>query len=501
MKVLLAAAEVMPFAKTGGLGEVCGSLPQVLERRGHEVAVMMPLYRSARRTTQPLAPTDHTISVWIEGRQIGGRLWRSHLPGSNVPVFLVEHDIFFDRDDPHFGHTIYQYKGADGNLHDYGDNCRRFTYFNLAVIEAMRSLNFWPDIVHANDWHTGLIPVYLRTRFADDDRFRRVRTLFTIHNQAYQGRFPKEDLPTILGLGWELFKYELLEFYDGLNFLKAGIVFADAVSTVSQRYAEEIQSWEHGWDLDEVLRKHRHKLFGIMNGIDYSIWNPAVDKLIAQAYDPTSVQAGKAACKLDLQRRLRLPQRPEVPVIGVVTRLAEQKGLDLIRGAVWDILQHDVQFVVLGTGEARYQDFFAMLARQVPHQVTAAFEFNEALAHQIIAGSDLYLMPSRFEPSGLNQLYCLKYGTVPVVRETGGLADSVRDAHPESIAGGWATGFTFRDYHPGALTWAVRRALDMYWHQPDQWRQIQLTGMAQDWSWERGAAEYERLYQKILDAA
>jgi starch synthase len=497
LRILVAAAEVTPFAKTGGLAEVAGSLPRAVAAHGHDVAVIMPLYRSAWTAGLPLRPLDVKIEVPVGPSRVAGRLWQSHLRHCDVPVYLLEHHEFFSRDDARAGHTIYQYKGGDGHLRDYEDNGARFVFFNRAVLDAMPALGFWPDVVHVNDWHTGLIPVYLRTLYARDPRFRSVRSLLTIHNLAYQGRFPKEDL-SLTGLDWDLFKYEMLEFYDGLNFLKAGIVFADAVNAVSQRYAQEIQTRENGYDLDDVLRVHRYKLFGIMNGVDYDTWNPASDPFLAAKYTPETVRQGKAVCKADLQRTARLPTRVEVPVIGIVTRLAEQKGIDLIKAAAWELMTHDVQLVILGTGETHYQNFFTHLAHEFPYKVASSFEFNEALAHKIIGGADLFLMPSRFEPAGLNQLYSLKYGTVPVVRDTGGLSDSVADCNEDTLRHGTATGFVFGDYHPGALLWAVRRALSCYHGAPEVWHRLQTTGMAQDWSWDHGAREYEKLYRRLV---
>lgn len=495
LKILLASVEVIPFAKTGGLGEVCGSLPQALARRGHDVAVVMPLFQSCRRAKAPLEPTPDTVEAAMPFGKQWGRVWKSKLPGSDVPVYMIEHNRFFDRDYP--PHTIYQHKGTDGHHHDYGDTLERFAFFSRAALNLCQTLGWWPDVVHANDWHTALMPVYLKTLYAHDSRYGRMRSLFTIHNQAYQGVFSKNDLWKT-GLGWELFKYQLLEFRDAVNLLKGGIVFADAVNAVSRRYAEEIQTYEGGFGLADVVWAHRRKVTGIMNGVDYDVWNPTVDQHLPMRYRPEDVSWGKAACKAFLQQRAGLPQRPDVPLIGMVTRLVDQKGVELLEGAGWDLLNHDVQLVVLGTGEPRYEKFLQLLARTFPHKVGVALEFNEALAHQIVAGADMYLMPSQYEPSGLNQLYSLKYGTVPVVRATGGLADSVTDVSEGSLMNGSATGFLFSEYHPGAMLWALRRAMSCFREAPDVWHQLQQNGMRQDWSWDRGAGEYEKLYLKML---
>lgn len=499
MRLLLASVEVVPFAKTGGLGEVVGSLPQALARRGHEVAVMMPLFQSCRRAGMPLEPLDLTVEAQLGYGKEYARLWRSHLRGEpRVPLYLIEHNNFFDRDYPEYGNTIYSYRGPDGEQHDYGDQLTRFAFFSKSVLNAIPLLNFWPDVLHVNDWHVSLIPIYLRTQYAHDHRYRPIKTLLTIHNIAYQGVFGKNEL-WVTGLGWDLFRYELIEYYDSINLLKGGIVFSDAVNAVSRRYAEEIQTPAYGFTLDPVIRAHRYKVTGILNGVDYSVWSPQVDKHLPANYDISSVATGKAICKAHLQQQANLPQRPDVPLIGMVSRLTEQKGLSIIRGAAWDLLNHDVQFVVLGSGDTDFENFLLLLARTFPHKVGVALEFNEKLAHQIMAGADIYLMPSYYEPSGLNQLYALKYGTVPVARDTGGLADSITDVSEGSLRHGRATGFLFSDYHPGALLWALRRALGCYTRTPEVWRQLQINGMQQDFSWDHGAAEYERLYWSLVE--
>jgi starch synthase len=455
----------------------------------------LPLYRSARTAPVALEPTGHRLVVPVGAKQVPGRLWQSRLPGSEVAVYLVEQPDYFERDDPARGRGYYQYQLPNGKMQDYPDNSERFIFFSRAVLEALPLLNFWPDVLHSNDWQTGLIPVYLRELYAHRDRYRAVRNLFTVHNVAHQGVFWHWDM-MLTALDWGLFNWQQMEYYGHLNFMKAGIVFAEAVNTVSPRYAQEIQTREYGCGLETVLGYYRDKLFGIVNGIDYEVWDPATDRHIAAGYDAQNT-AGKAACKAALQERLQLPVRPTPPLLGMVARLVEQKGLDLVRGAVGEILTDDLQLVVLGTGDPKYQEFLAGLQALHPKKVAVRFAFDEALAHQIEAGADLFLMPSRFEPAGLNQLYSLKYGTVPVVRETGGLADTVTDCTPAHLAAGTATGFVFKEYTAAAFREAVLRAVRLFREQPEKWRQLQQTGMRQDWSWGQSAVAYEHLYSRL----
>jgi starch synthase len=497
MKVLLAASEVVGFAKTGGLADVAGSLPRALSRRGHACAVLLPLYRAVRQGKVPITPTGHTFTVPVGTRNVAGSLWRSTLPDSNVPVYLVEQSDYFERDDAGQGRGLYQFTLPGGQKRDYPDNCERFVFFCRAVLEVLPLLDAWPDLLHVNDWQTGLVPVYLREVYGQDERYQRLRTLYTLHNLAYQGLFWHWDMP-LTGLDWALFNYHQLEFHGHLNLLKAGIVFADLLSTVSPTYAKEIQTPYFGFGLEGVLRERRERLAGIVNGVDYRRWNPATDPRLAANYDTETVFAKKPLCKAALQRRYGLPQRPDVPVIGMVARLVEQKGLSLVGRVLDSVLAQDVQFVLLGEGDAVYHRMLTDLKARHPERVGLTLAFDEPLAHQVEAGADLFLMPSQYEPSGLNQLYSLKYGTVPVVRATGGLADTITDATAESLAEGTATGFSFVPFTPAALRAALERALETYRRQPDTWRQLVRTGMRQDWSWERSAAEYELLYQGLM---
>jgi starch synthase len=502
LKCLHAASEVAGFAKTGGLADVAAALPPALAQRGLDCAVVVPLYRACRTSRQPLEATDLRFRVPLGERTVEGRVWRSTLPGSQVPVYLIEQPEFFERDDATLGRGLYQFTDGSGQRVDYTDNSARFGFFARAILEVMRLANFWPDILHLHDWQTSLASVYLREhyeRWAKPElrpRYESIRTILTIHNLAYQGVFWHLDLP-MLGLPWELFTMDKLEFYGKLNFLKAGLVYADALTTVSPTYAREIQTTLLGCGLHGVLMQRRAKLYGIVNGIDEAIWNPAADPHIASIYDSINLE-GKAACKASLQKEFRLAIDPKAPLLGVVSRLAVQKGLDLIEKVVPAFLRGGAQFVVLGDGDKAYREMMLKMREDFPGQVGVLVAQDEGVAHRIEAGVDVFLMPSRYEPCGLNQLYSLKYGTIPVVHSTGGLADTVIDATTTNVQTGRATGFVFVPATPSSFADALSRCLRMYREQPGQWRALQRAGMAQDWSWRRSAVEYERLYRDVV---
>lgn len=488
MNILVATSEAAPFAKTGGLADVCGALPVELARRGHDVAVILPAYRVARQAGLPLEVTGVRFDIPIGNRIVGGQLLESRLPHSDVPVYLVENNDYFDRPE------LYREAGED-----YRDNCERFVFFSRAVVESIRLLKRPVQVVHANDWQTGLVPAYLKIEYCHTHGYETIASLFTIHNMAYQGLFWHWDM-LLTGLDWKYFNYRQLEYYGKLNLLKTGIVFADTVTTVSPRYALEIQTPEQGFGLEGVLASRAGDLYGVLNGVDYREWNPEHDPHLPVRYSVENWAHGKAACKMALQREMGLPTRPEVPLLGLVGRLADQKGLDLVEEVIqrW-VDSEDAQWVILGTGEPKYHELFGRLARNHPNKVAARLTFSNALAHRIEAGCDIFVMPSRFEPCGLNQLYSLRYGAVPVVRATGGLADTITDATPQNLAAGTANGFVFEEYHSSALEHALRRACNAYRHQPKVWEQLVTTGMRQDWSWARSAAIYEELYAKTIE--
>ena len=486
MNIVYLSPEVAPFAKTGGLADVAGSLPRFMAELGHRATVMMPFHRQAKRAKQQIVDTGKSVAVPIMERIVTGRIFESRLPGSDVPVFLIGNDDYFDRDslyvDPEQGE-------------DYADNCERFIFFSRAALEAADALGIEPDIVHCNDWQTGLVPAYIKTLYAKGKAVSNARTVFTVHNLGYQGLFWHWDMK-LTGLDWELFNWRQLEFYGKLNCLKAGLAFADVLTTVSRRHAEEIRTEEFGCGLEGVLAGRADDLYGVINGVDYSVWDPATDELIPATYSPEDV-SGKAVCKRALLEAQGLPEREGVPLIGIISRLTPQKGFDILQIALPEIMNLDVQMVVLGTGDKKYHDLFEAAAGEYTGKLAVNLTFDDKLAHEIEAGCDMFLMPSRYEPCGLNQLYSLKYGTVPVVRATGGLADTVIDCTELTLEAGTATGFCFTKYNPVELLDVVERALEVY-RNPDDWTRLALTGMGQDWSWTRSAERYVPLYERAL---
>lgn len=473
VRVLYCSSEIVPLAKTGGLADVGGALPAALAARGVDVRLAMPRYRSVSLAD---AREIGTVAVPVGGAIMEGAVLEGRVPASHLPIWLVDQSAFFDRD------GLYGEGGAD-----YPDNLSRFVFFSRAVLEWLGGQSWQPDVIHCNDWQTALIPVLVRSGG------RGPATLFTIHNLAYQGLFPAEQFP-LTGLPSSVFAMHGLEFWGQLSLLKGGLYFSDVLNTVSETYAREIQSEEFGAGLEGVLRDRSADLFGILNGVDYGVWDPSVDTLIPARYSAADL-SGKAVCKRHLQQVLGLEERSEVPLIGMVTRLADQKGLDLVAEIIMDVLALRVQFVLLGTGEPRYHALFEEIARGHPSQVEVRLGFDNALAHQIEAGADLFLMPSRYEPSGLNQLYSLRYGTVPVVRKTGGLADSIVDATAQTLSDGTANGFVFDAYESPALLVTLQRALNAF-RDPATWRRLQATGMRADFSWNRSAAKYVALYER-----
>lgn len=469
-RILMVTSEAAPFIKTGGLADVLGSLPPALAAKGEQVAVVLPRHRavSLDGAHKVLDPLD----LWVGPYRYQASIWRVDRLG--VPYFLVDCPAFFDRD------GIYA-----GPWGDHWDNDTRFAALCHAAMGVARRL-FRPDIFHCHDWQAALLPVYLKHYFHGDPTFQRVKSIFTIHNMGYHGSFGKERL-WWLGLPEWLFRADMLEFYGRVNLLKGGIVFADYVTTVSPTYAREIQTPEHGFGLDGLMRARSGHLRGILNGVDYSVWNPETDPHLAARYSADSLE-GKRECKRDLLDQFGLPSDDlETPVIGIVSRFATQKGFDLIAQVAHDLVHWNIRVVALGTGERQYEDMFRGLAAARPDKFAVRVAFSEQLAHKVEAGSDIFLMPSHYEPCGLNQMYSLRYGTVPVVHATGGLEDAI-DAE---------TGFKFRPYSPWNMLDGLRAALTLYAVDKDGWRKMQQAGMRRDFSWDHAAGEYIQLYRDV----
>lgn len=490
MNILFATSEATPFSKTGGLGDVCGALPRELARLGHKPTLILPAFHQARSAGVPIEPTGVEFDIPIGQKTVRGHFLRSQLPDSDVPVYLIQQDDYFDRP------QLYREDGED-----YRDNCERFVFYCRAVLEGIGRLGLDVDLVHCHDWCAGLIPAYLKTIYAKQAPYSRLPSMLTIHNLAYQGNFWHWDM-ALTGIDWRYFNWRQMEFYGNLSFLKSAIVFADVLTTVSPTYSKEILSAPLGCGLEGALSNRAADLHGIINGVDYDQWNPTNDRFLGKLrYTPASAAEGKAACKADLQRRLKLPVDPQAPMVAAIGRLCDQKGFDILLRVMrqWAATQN-VQWVVLGTGEPRYHESFGSLAAEFSDRVAVRLEFSDEWAHRIEAAADIFVMPSQYEPCGLNQLYSLKYGTVPVVRATGGLVDTVVDATPGAIADKTATGFSFEDYSSLALAEALERACRAYGNS-SLWSQLVQTGMGQDWSWRQSAQQYLDLYQQTLDKA
>jgi starch synthase len=482
MHIIEASSEAVPFAKTGGLADVAGALPKAMANSGHSVSLFIPYYKAAAKAATGASDTKVRVEVPLGGDRATGEIWASRLPQSRATVYLVRNDDFFDRDG--------LYGTASG---DYPDNARRFIFFSRAILEAVRALGLPADVVHCHDWQTALVPVYLKTLYAT--LHPHARSVLTVHNLAFQGIFWHWDM-ILAGLPWDLFDWRHLEFFGKMNFLKGGLVFADAITTVSPRYAEEIQAPEFGCGLEGVLAERRSVLTGIINGIDDDVWNPQRDALIAGHYSVKDL-SGKATCKHHLQRRTGLPVR-DVPLLGTISRLTHQKGVDLLLEILPPLLEDDVQLVILGSGDLLYQNALQEAARRHKGKLSLTLAFDDRLAHEIEAGADAFLMPSRFEPCGLNQMYSLRYGTVPIVRETGGLADTVVDCNEETLRRGTATGFRFVQPTGESFLGAVHRALETY-RRRQVWRRLMENGMRVDFAWGQSARRYLDLFEQALE--
>ncbi|HLX84111.1 MAG TPA: glycogen synthase GlgA [Terriglobales bacterium] len=476
MHIAFAASECVPFSKTGGLADVVGALPRALAALGHQVSVYVPRYRQTkledpqtvvRSVTVPFDDKYRFCSVVTAGTSSG------------VRFYFVEYPPYFDRE------AIYGTPAGD-----YPDNAERFALFCRAVIEASKILGV-PHVFHCHDWQSALIPVMLRTLYAEDPAFREVATVFTIHNMGYQGLFPPDTLP-LLTLPWDLLTISKMEFFGQVNFLKGALVMSDYVTTVSKKYSQEIQTTEYGFGLEGVLRNRAATVTGILNGVDYEEWSPQTDKFIVAKYSAQDL-AAKQKCKQDLLAAFGIKNADtKVPVIGIVSRFAAQKGFDLIAQIIDRLAREEMIMVILGSGDKLYEEAFQRLNKQFPSKIAIKVAFDNAIAHKIEGGADMFLMPSRYEPCGLNQIYSLKYGTVPIVRATGGLDDTIE---PWDARTGKGTGFKFTDYTGEALLATIKQALIAY-QDPSSWQTLMRNGMARDFSWGASAREYGKVYER-----
>lgn len=476
-KILLVTSEAVPFAKTGGLADVAGALPQALGARGLDCRVILPKYKDIKPELK--ATIAHKMHFYIN---LG---WRQQYVGveqasyGGVIYYFIDNEYYFGRD------GIYGMGVEEGE---------RYAFFCRAVLEALPHLDFFPDVLHCNDWQSGMIPVLLKTQYQGNPAYREIATVFTVHNLQYQGIFPWGMMADLLALDPSLNRSDCLEFYGSASFMKGGLVFADRINTVSPSYAGEIQYPYEGERLDGLLRARQNALSGILNGIDTKEYDPAADPMIAAPFTGEDL-SGKAACKAALQRELGLKEDPSAPVIALISRLTGQKGLDLIECVFDEIMGEHLQFVVLGMGEERYSNMFTWASWRYPGKMAFRNEMNLSLAHRIYAGADLFLMPSLFEPCGLSQMISLRYGALPIARETGGLRDTVFSYNEIDGSG---NGFTFSNYNAHDMLYTIRRALFFYREHPEIWRKLQTRAMAGDYSWSRSAADYEALYETAL---
>ena len=477
MHIAFVASEGVPFSKTGGLADVVGALPRALAALGHQVSVYLPRYRETKLTGPETVvrsitvPFDdkHRFPSVVAGGSLGG-----------VQFYFVEYPQYFDRD------ALYGTSAGD-----YPDNAERFALFCRAVLEAAKILGA-PNIFHCHDWQSALVPVLLRTVYREDPAFRDVGAVFTIHNMGYQGLFPPDTLPLLM-LPWDLFTMSKMEFFGQVNFLKGALIYADFVTTVSRKYSQEIQTAEYGFGLEGVLRDRAATVTGILNGVDYDDWSPQTDKFIVAKYSPADL-TGKAQCKPDLLAAFGISNADsKLPVIGIVSRFAAQKGFDLISQVMDRLAREEMVVVALGAGDKPYEEMFLRLNKQFPSRIAVKVAYDNVLAHKIEAGADMFLMPSRYEPCGLNQIYSLKYGTVPIVRATGGLDDTIE---PWNARAGKGTGFKFTEYNGESLLLTIKQALHAFRDQTS-WQALMRNGMSKDFSWNASAREYVKVYERV----
>ena len=480
LKVLYVASEAVPFIKTGGLADVAGSLPKALKKQGVDVRVVMPKYGKIAQEyldkMEHIYDGEFTVS------------WRTKFLGidklelDGVTFYFIDNQEYFYRE----------------GFYGYGDDAERFAFFSRAALEILPQDNFWPDVIHTNDWHTALVNVYLRLDHIGDERYEKIKTVFTIHNLKYQGVFPKDVMGDVLGLDWQYFNNGDLEYYDAVNLMKGAIIYADNVTTVSRTYAQEIQYEYFGEGLDGLLRRRAGDLHGIVIGLDTELYNPATDRFLTEPfmkYDSTNVVERKIDNKAALQRLLDLPVERQTPLVAMVTRLVEPKGLDLVIRILDELLEHeDMQFVLLGVGDRVYEDWFKELAWRHPTKVSSNIYFSDEMAQRIYAGASIFLMPSAYEPCGIGQLIAMRYGTIPVARATGGLVDTVIPYNKSTQEG---NGFLFPDYNAHDMMYTLKKALTLF-RDFNSWKALMQNAMNTDYSWARSAKEYKALYERLI---
>lgn len=480
MKVAFVASEVVPFAKTGGLADVSGALPKELSKLGTDIKIFMPKYDVIDEVKNNLSYnwTVGEFHVIINNRKHPVHIFSGFLPNSNVEVYFV--------DSPHYFHRDKLYTNQV-------DEDERFILFSKAVLESMKKLNWIPDVLHCNDWQTGLLPYYIKENYKDD--FPNTASLFTIHNIGYQGIFSKETLKSAELNPAYFYPMGPLEYYDKISFLKIGIVYSDLVSTVSETYAKEILTSDYGAGMDGILKSRKEDLYGILNGVDYRIWSPEKDHLIERQYSLYNLE-GKTENKKKLLEKTGLKYDLKIAVLAIISRLVSQKGFDLIEEILDELMELNLQMVVLGSGEDKYEELFKTASEKYPKKLTVYIGYNNELSHLIEAGSDIFLMPSLYEPCGLNQIYSLKYGTVPIVRKTGGLADTVKD-WDQNEKDKTGNGFVFEEYKSNELLLTIKRALKAF-KKPEVWKKIVENGMNEDFSWKRSAESYLNVYNNAV---
>lgn len=475
IKTLFVSSEVAPFTKTGGLADVAGSLPKELSYLEIDIRVVMPKFKNIpdKYVREMKSIGNGTVDILF--KKVGFEIFM--LEQDNIKYYFIEHDDYFCRD----------------GYYGYGDDGERFIFFSKAVFEMLPLINFKPDIIHSNDWQTASVNVLAKAYYAYQDYYKNIKTVFSIHNIKYQGVYPKEIINSLLGIGWDNFTYDKLEFHDQVNLLKGAIKYSDAVNTVSETYSNEIKHDFFAENLGGVTRS-REDLYGIVNGIDYAVFNPETDENIFATFNKDTLQ-DKYKNKKMLQQSLGLPVKKSVPIISIITRLVENKGIDLINAIIDDLMQQDVQFIALGTGEYRYEESFKYFANKYPKKFSANILYDSVLSHRIYAGSDMFLVPSLFEPCGLSQLISLRYGTVPIVRETGGLKDTIKPYNKFTSEG---NGFTFSNYNAHELLDSINRAIELY-KSKVKWNKLINSGMEDDFSWSTSAKKYFDIYKNLCD--